>query len=254
MSAPIWSTELAQAAQNNAQWCDTICRAHGAPGEFSEQLWLTRHKTPRFYPNAVTLAPTPQALAAHTHLADRLANALPAQGAVKDSFCTLDLAPWGFQSLFTAMWLWRPPAPLPSQPSLTHIQWATVQAPAELARWEAAWNGQPTDAAAPDAEVAALPRVFLPTLLADPDISFIAAYQQEQIIAGAIANRTGDVVGVSNLFYPAQDAPAYWAGCVATIVDRYPTHPLVGYEQGDDLVMAQTLGFTALGPLRLWAR
>lgn len=247
MIEPVWSAELAHAAHNNAHWCDTICRAHGVPGEFSEQLWFNRHQTPRFYPNAVTLAPTPQALAAHSRLYNRLADALPAQGAVKDSFSTLDLTPWGFQPLFTAMWLWRAPAPSQPHSPLTNIQWATVQEPTKLALWEEAWNGQPTEAAAP-------PRIFLPTLLADPDLCFIAAYQNEQIVAGAIANRTGEVVGVSNVFYPAQDAPAYWAGCVAAIAVHYPTHPLVGYEQGDDLVMAQALGFTTLGPLQVWAR
>jgi hypothetical protein len=37
--------------------------------------------------------------------------------------------------------------------------------------------------------------MFLPALLSDPDIRFIAAYTEQQIVAGAIANRTGDVVG-----------------------------------------------------------
>ena len=52
------SAQVAQAAYNNAHWCDTVCRAHGTPGEFHDHLWLNRHRVPRFYPNAVTLSAT----------------------------------------------------------------------------------------------------------------------------------------------------------------------------------------------------
>jgi hypothetical protein len=55
------SAQVALAAYNNAHWCDTICCAHGIPGEFQEHLWLNRHSVPRFYPNVVTLSATPGA-------------------------------------------------------------------------------------------------------------------------------------------------------------------------------------------------
>lgn len=128
----------AQAAANNAYWCDAICCAHGAPGELHEHLWLSRRPMPRFY-------------------------------------------------------------------------WTTIGEPEALRDWEAAWNGIPADHASPP-----LPDVFLPTLLADPDIQFVAAYRDQQVVAGAIANRSGDVVGVSNMFAHA-DTERSWAGCLATI-------------------------------------
>ncbi|WP_223635000.1 hypothetical protein [Corallococcus sp. EGB] len=34
--APPWLP----AVQNNAEWCDTVCRAHGHPGRFEQGLWL----------------------------------------------------------------------------------------------------------------------------------------------------------------------------------------------------------------------
>ncbi len=52
------ATQLAQAVQNNVQWCDLVCRTHGAPGEYAAHLWLNRQQTPRFYPNAITLTAT----------------------------------------------------------------------------------------------------------------------------------------------------------------------------------------------------
>jgi hypothetical protein len=33
-----------------------------------------------------------------------------------------------------------------------------------------------------------------------------------------------------------------------------PGLPIVGYERGEDLAEARQAGFTALGPLRVWAR
>jgi hypothetical protein len=72
------------------------------------------------------------------------------------------------------------------------------------------------------------------------------------VVAGDIANRSGDVVGVSNVFAHA-DAKRSWAGCLAASIDAFPGLPLVGYERGDELVIAQALGFEAMGPLRVWA-
>src|SRR5262244_729780 len=72
---------------------------------------------------------------------------LPGGCGVKDSFCALDLAALGFQPLFDATWLWR--------------------APSELAQWETAWSGSPANN--PSSEH---PRLFLPALLADPELVF----------------------------------------------------------------------------------
>ena len=48
---------LHAAVANNARWCNTVCRSHGYPGEFTLRVWISaRHALP-FYPNAITLAP-----------------------------------------------------------------------------------------------------------------------------------------------------------------------------------------------------
>jgi len=240
------SSKVQQAAHNNALWCHTVCRAHGIPGEFQNHLWLNRHRVPRFYPNIVTLSGV-------EGLAEQQAaiQALIAEGkldsfAVKDSFCTLDLAPLGFHLLFEATWLWRAPTPLESIAEMNGIQWANVQQPAELAHWETAWNGLAADSAT-------LPEhIFPASLLDDEDLVFIAAYRERQIVAGAIANRTGEVVGLSNVFAPPREVGDFWAGCVTAAGRAFPGLPLVGYERGEELIMACERGFEDLGPLRVW--
>lgn len=241
-------SRVEQAARNNAIWCDTMCRAHGAAGEFHEALWLNRNPVPRFYPNVVTLVEQRQVAAQLAQIGD-LAAAFPGQWAIKDSFAELDLAALGCQLFFEATWIWRTPsAPLPKM-GVQGIQWVRLQDAAQLTQWETAWSGNPIGhSATPE------PRLFLPALLDDPNVAFIAAYQGNAIIAGAIANRTDTVVGLSNLFAPAEESVACWAGCVATAQATFPGYPLVGYESGADLAHAEAVGFEKLHSLRVWGR
>ena len=59
------TARLELAARNNAAWCDAVCRAYGAPGEFDDELWLTRRPAPPLYPNAVTLTARDGSASAH---------------------------------------------------------------------------------------------------------------------------------------------------------------------------------------------
>ena len=49
-------TGIKIAAANNAAWCDAVCRSHGHAGTFTPPAWLSSHRTPELYPDAVTLA------------------------------------------------------------------------------------------------------------------------------------------------------------------------------------------------------
>ena len=101
---------VADAARNNAAWCDAVCSTHGGPGEFFDSLWLTRAPPPPYYPNLVTLDPAlAPAMAAVRELARaRTSGSL----AIKDSFGVLPLEQAGFRLLFVAEWMLRtaPPA------------------------------------------------------------------------------------------------------------------------------------------------
>lgn len=238
-------SRVEQAAHNNARWCNTMCRAHDASGEFHQAAWLTRHPAPRFYPNLVTLSEQHVV----TQLADvhgLLAAALPGNWGVKDSFCALNLRALAFELLFEAGWLWRDPAQTPRHDPAGRIRWGRVHDGFELAKWEAAWSGN-----AANRSPRRHPRLFVPSLLTDPDIAFLVAYDDGKIVAGAVANRTDDVVGLSNVFSPPEENVSFWTGCVATAQDTFPGMALVGYEHGPALA-AQAVGFELLQPLRVW--
>jgi hypothetical protein len=236
--------ETLLAVRNNALWCDTICRSHGLPAEYDEHLWFVRGEAPRFYPNAVTL--TEHGLAAQMAGLRELIDERPGGAlAVKDSFRTLDLGSLGFRVLFEAEWIWRPAGRALPGAGIFGARWARVRDPAELANWEQAWAGD---------NAVGLPRLFMPALLADTTIAFLAAYHDSRIFAGAIANRTGDVVGISNVFAPANQGERIWGGCISAATQIFPGLPLVGYESGDDLGLAQAAGFETLAPLRVWVR
>jgi hypothetical protein len=247
MTASTFRTYSELAARNNAAWCDAVFRAHGRPGEFRPEIWINRNPAPRLYPNAVTLSRPLDSSAQLIAIQELFMAGPPGGWSVKDSFCTLDLAPLGLGLLFEATWLWRAPGLPASQEELPGVGWSVLHDPSELERWEAAWNGPlPAGTLLP-------PPQFPPVLLADPDLAFIAAWRAGEIVAGAVANRTGPVLGLSNVFTPAEEVLAFWAGCVAAVWQTFPSLPLVGYERGADLEIALTLGFEAAGPLRVWA-
>ena len=246
------TSEAALCARNNALWCDAVCRAHGRPGEFLAGLWLNRQPVPRFYSNAVTLSPKDPA--GQRAWVEHLLSRRPSFS-VKDSFVALDLSDLGFDVLFEATWLWRDPVPpdlvrrTPESATHPELAWSVVKDAAGLARWEAAWAGLHAGQVVPGSE-----RIFGRGLLHEPGVALLAGARESQIVAVAAANQTGDVVGLSNVFAPAEDAVAVWAGVVAYAASLFPGRPLVGYERGDDLALAQVVGFRAVGPLRVWAR
>jgi len=82
----------------------------------------------------------------------------------------------------------------------------------------------------------------------------MAGYRDEAIVAGAIANRSATVAGLTNVFSAVGDLDAAWCGSVAAVAEHVGDLPLVGYERGDDLEAAQRYGFALLGPLRVWIK
>jgi hypothetical protein len=217
---------ISLAARNNAEWCDAVTRSWGECGTFGPELWINSGAAPTFYPNAVTLVPMDWVPTAIAEAADGFA--------VKDSFALLDLAPLNYTPLFEAMWIWRDPAPAPRSDDAT---WRVVRDAASLSKWHEAWGGTE-------------PTPFRPALLEEPDHAFVAAEVAGRIVVGCVASRSASVVGISNLFGPSDLA----AGCLAAVQDFAPGLPVVGYEADSALAKMKSLGFQALGPLRVWVR
>ncbi|MEU8526894.1 hypothetical protein AB0C77_15055 [Streptomyces sp. NPDC048629] len=228
------------AARNNAEWCEAMCRAHGRPGVFGARAWTNARRTPLYYPDAVTLT----ADAAAADVLPGIDRGTP-YASVKDSHATLDLSAEGFDLLFEASWI-RRPAGLPvNGPEVPGTEWAAVRTEAELAAWETAWRGDDEDAAG----------LFRSGLLTDPATTVLAGLDPSTggTVAGAVLTAAAGVVGVSNLFAtgpcPVADA---WSATVAAAAARHPAAPIVGYEHGDALADALAAGFTETGPLRVW--
>lgn len=223
------------AARNNAELCDRVTRAQGLDGHFAPDAWTSWSRTPEYYPDAVTL--TRDATSA-----DLLARIDPGPGAsVKDSFATLDLARDGFRILFPAEWIARPSGAASGEDP--QMQWSAVFEATGLAHWEAAWS---EDGVARDR--------FRLSLLQEPDVVFLRAAVDGEMVGGAILNRSARVVGVSNLFATHADVAEVWDGCLTEIAKRYPELPIVGYEPGGALDAAHRAGFTSIGSLRIWIK
>ncbi|HEX7471766.1 MAG TPA: hypothetical protein VF323_01690 [Candidatus Limnocylindrales bacterium] len=242
---------VAAAVFNNAVWCDAVCQALGCDTDFVDDLWINSGTSPPFYPNAITLAPhDPDAQLRRIRLiADR---GLPPGWSVKDAFATLDLSGLGYRVLFEAEWLGLPAGRAPAALDVPGVRWEPVTSGSRLDAWEDAWRNGPDDASVTTHR----DRIFVPALLADPDIVFFAADRDGQVVGVVVGNRSDDgsgpVVGISNLVLPAEDGERLRAGAVAAVRSAFPDLPMVCYERGADLRAMASLGFDPLGPLRVW--
>ncbi len=222
------------AARNNAEWCDAVCRSHGARTQFDDDAWTSPTRTPIYYPDAVTLV-------ADLSVPDLLARVDASAGcSIKDSFASLDLAGYGFRVLFDAQWI-HTSAPLP--PEEMDARWERVRDRDGFARWVEAWRGVdgPTN-------------VLRAELLDNDSVAVLAAHAADRVVAGAILNRGANVVGISNFFADEGVISPNWSGFLAIARSIFATSNFVGYESGDRLAAAQRDGFEIAGPLRVWIR
>ncbi|MGZ4258479.1 MAG: hypothetical protein ACXVRE_12015 [Gaiellaceae bacterium] len=219
------------AARNNAEWCAAFCRTHGIAGRFRRHSWFSPVRTPPYYPDAVTLLPEAAA-------EQILAGVDTGEGcSVKDSFAGLDLAPFGFAPLFRAEWVVREPAE--ARPAAG--RWSALTRKEQLSEWEAAWGESPEGS-----------DFFRGALLEDETIAVLAEYDGDRIVAGAVANRSATVIGLSNLFHAAGDLESAWAGGTAAATALWGAMPAVGYESGAALDAAHRAGFESIGELVVW--
>jgi hypothetical protein len=226
-----WQHDLVRvAARNNAEWCDTFCRTHGIAGRFDEDAWWSAERTPPLYPDAVTLVPgvDPGSILARIDAG--------AGCSIKDSFGDLDLAADGFDVLFRAEWLRLETAASP----VAGTEWSAIGTPEELGSWETAWG--------------ATEPFFRPALLADPSIAILALYEDDRIVAGAVANRSATAIGLSNVFDESGDLESAYLGGASAARERWGSLPVVGYDSGAALEAARRAGFAGIGELAVWLR
>ena len=217
---------LSNAVWNNVEWCSLVS-PRGGMDDKSTGVWLAAGTPAAFFPNAVTLRAGVNAADLGSALSDR------PRCSVKDSFADVDLKPYGFRELFSASWIAGRPAPGDDDST----GWSCVTDPADLESWCTA---------------AQLPEVLPMRLLGNPKVRVLAHRLDGVILAGAIANRSDTVVGLSNVFRVEDYAP--WHQIVAVVTHHFPKLPIVGYESGGELATALRAGFDDVGPLRVWLR
>ena len=220
------------AADNNARWCDLVCRSHGIPTAIEESHWVALRRPPAPFPDVATLV-------AGATPADVLRSAHNGAGStVTDSFADLDLQPLGFEEVLQAQWLCRGPV-LPTV--IAAEVWSVVDTAEELAAWALA---------------AKAPEAFGEELLREPALRILAARSRDGIQAGAIVYRTERVAGLWNVFAkPSMPDYKAWASLPTAVAGQCPWTPIVGLAHGQQVLSAvMTAGFAETGPLRVWQR
>lgn len=227
-----------KAAQNNADWCDIVCRTHGVPGEFLENVWINQKEVPSLlYPNAVTIKPLSDKTL--NEVIQTIKNISLETYAIKDSFNEIPADEMGYKILFEANWIMQDIEELTY--SDTTGDWRIIKDDQELQNWEHAWNNnQPTDK-----------RIFLPSILSVKDVFFLAKYNNDQIIAGGIVNISRDVVGLSNVFTWEAVKSNVYSQLSIFIKEKISALPIVDYERDEALVRALEGGFKTIGRLKV---
>jgi hypothetical protein len=219
------------AAENHAAWCDLACRSRGIATAMDDDHWVALQRPPDRIPDVVTLLPSADAEAV-------LQRAQDGPGcAVTDSFARLDLGRLGFEEIAGAQWVHRPPA----LPTVTAAAiWSVVETEEELDAWALASGREPT---------------FGPQLLRDDAVRVLAARGRLGVRAGAVASRSGSVVGVIDVFTTkAMDDVEAWATLPTAIAGFFFGLPLVGWVGPEQREAALVYGFVETGPLRVWRR
>lgn len=221
------------AAANNADWCDAVSRTHSLEAQVDANAWTSRSRTPQLFPDAVTLVSDPS-------IPELLSRIDSSPGcSIKDSFASLDLMAYGFRVLFDAHWIVRGPADSPTAP--VSPLWTVVRDAAAFAAWENAWQRRDGS-----------PDVLRAGLLHTRAVTVLSASAGGRVVGGAVLNRTGAVVGITNFFTEDSNASDNWQGCVALANALFPGTTFLGYESGRMLDLVRTQGFDSVGALRVW--
>ena len=223
---------LTAAIANSVHWYDAVMSAHGLAVEHRKNAWLCKEKVPPFYSNMITL----DRFGSQGPLITEIGSTLLRPWTIKDSYNSIDLVERGFDVLFDAEWFGR--SPDQNWPSRTGqappVQ--TVRSESELERWVEAWGETPIGRP-----------VFVPGLLQNDEVEFVYVDRGSYVSAGLVANRSDDVIGITNAF----GSPREVMNCIHHLSHRYDL-AVVGYGRKRQVEFLTGFGFRQIGKLRIW--
>ena len=93
---------------------------------------------------------------------------------------------------------------------------------------------------------------FRSELLGEARIRILSCSDGRRLRAGAVANRSRSVIGLSNVFDLEGDLESAWSGAASAARAEWGGMPVVGYAQGESLDAAHRAGFETIGGLAVW--
>ena len=222
-------------AKNNADLYEAVFSVHGLSYRRTANAFVAEDASPPYYSH-VTVQ-TPDETAAVMMEVRDTARRFDGTLGLKDSFHQLDgLTEAGFSPLFEAAWIWRKP-----RQSDMPTGWKAIETAHDLLLWEEAWkaSGSPTER-----------RMFPDKFLARSDVVFLGRMVARRFVAGCIANRSDDCVGLSNVFAEEPSATTF-AEAADSVSAIYDDVPVAGYESREELHHAIQTGFVMTGRLRI---
>ncbi len=233
-----------KAIQNNLELYKTILGSHQIDFFETDDLWYCLEQTPPLYSNLITKEKTWTPDSIFESINRIYETKQWTEWSVKDSFGTLNLNSYGFLKLFDAQWIY-----LPYKNFITRndprIQFEIVKDEENLLKWIQAWEAREAESRGN--------KIFKSTLLANPNVYFLAAYQGAQIVGGCLINTTGNVTGISNSFGPERDIH-YWSALISFVLENVTTQDIVGYFGNDLIPLLTSLSFETVGSLSVWLK
>jgi hypothetical protein len=236
--------KLKKAIDNNIGLYRTILGGHDIDWHTTADIAYSLRQVPQLYSNIVTRTPDWQPDNTFTTIDSSYCAQDWSTWSVKDSFRVLDLTHYGFKRLFEAHWIYLTIDEFDPLPS-TGAHHQIVRTEADLSRWIAAWGIGETISGP----------IFCNELLHDPDITFIAGFNEEgNVRSGCIINRTDDVLGISNFFGTDNEETEMWSSMIQFVSENVLCGDIVGYESRETLAKLDRIGFEPIGDLTVWLK
>jgi hypothetical protein len=224
---------------NNKCLYASVFASHGIPLLENDNMYYSLRKAPPLNSNICTKVPQWRPESIFETIEKTAQEEDWDSWSVKDSFCDLDLAPYGFETLFDAQWLYLQASdfvPAFDKPALVFRQVRTKE---ELDLWNKVW-----------AENEAL---YQKNMLDDPSLTFVIGHENDTPTHAALLNRSDDVLGISN-FFPEEDVAGRWGDLIAYIQEVWGPIDIVGYERKDTIAQLAPLHILPVGDLRIWIK